>query len=190
MLHKELLAHKKAEAGHYRSARHILEIPKKTFNPAEAWRIEDKIVELLDFINDRKKWYTKFRTHILNKASKPFTKKEKMVMLRIFVPWYIHHKFVVIHPFSDGNGRTARLLMCLILRQEGLDYMSYPALINKIISDNKNKYLDALNDSDKGNYITGMYYMMEVLTKSYRITRMAERKYLAEKKKKINKLAS
>jgi Fic family protein len=31
----------------------------------------------------------------------------------------LHQKFVSIHPFSDGNGRTARLLMNLSLTEEG-----------------------------------------------------------------------
>jgi hypothetical protein len=42
----------------------------------------------------------------------------------------MHEKLVTIHPFIDGNGRTARLLMNLILLQHG-----YPITI--ISSENK-----------------------------------------------------
>lgn len=40
---------------------------------------------------------------------------------------FAHYQLVSIHPFSDGNGRTARLLMNLILLQNGYP----PAIINK-----------------------------------------------------------
>ncbi|MBM7645146.1 Fic family protein [Scopulibacillus daqui] len=50
-----------------------------------------------------------------------------------------HFKFVYIHPFSDGNGRTARLLMNLILMQYG-----YPPAIIKAKDENRLRYYEAL----------------------------------------------
>lgn len=54
----------------------------------------------------------------------------------------VHYKFVFIHPFYDGNGRTARLLMNLILmkfgyppviikKQERLEYYEYLEMANQ-----------------------------------------------------------
>lgn len=48
-----------------------------------------------------------------------------------------HFKLVSIHPFSDGNGRTARLLMNLLLMQSGYP----PAIIRK---DDRSLYIDSL----------------------------------------------
>jgi Fic family protein len=54
-----------------------------------------------------------------------------------------HHRFVSIHPFDDGNGRMARLLMNLLLMQS-----QYPPVVIKI--QQRNAYFTALSLADTG----------------------------------------
>lgn len=54
----------------------------------------------------------------------------------------MHYKLVAVHPFFDGNGRTARLLMNIILMQAG-----YPLSI--ILKNDRKKYYDVLAKADK-----------------------------------------
>jgi Fic family protein len=50
-----------------------------------------------------------------------------------------HYQFEAIHPFSDGNGRTGRILNLLYLVSQGL--ISQPILyLSKYIIDNKDEY--------------------------------------------------
>ncbi len=56
----------------------------------------------------------------------------------------LHYKFVRIHPFDDGNGRVARLLMNYHLIRNG-----YSPVIIK--SSDKRNYIFALNKADAGD---------------------------------------
>jgi len=57
-----------------------------------------------------------------------------------------HYRLVSIHPFVDGNGRTARLLMNLLLMQEGYP----PAIIRK---EDRSKYIDSIEKAQLGGSI-------------------------------------
>ena len=56
-----------------------------------------------------------------------------------------HHRFVWIHPFFDGNGRTARLVMNLLLMKWG-----YPPVI--VLKVDRMKYYRALEDANSFQY--------------------------------------
>jgi Fic family protein len=56
----------------------------------------------------------------------------------------VHTRFVSIHPFVDGNGRTMRLLMNLILLQNGY----VPAIIK---NKDRSGYLDAIESWQNNN---------------------------------------
>ena len=73
-----------------------------------------------------------------------------------------HHKFVWIHPFFDGNGRTVRLAMNLILMRKGFP----PAII---LSNDRKKYYDALNQANKGNYQKLMLLMCQAQERTLNI---------------------
>jgi len=69
-----------------------------------------------------------------------------------------HYKFVSVHPFTDGNGRTGRLLMNLILMQGG--FLS--AIIRK---EERKDYINAIEKGqlteDISDYINMMYSSIE-----------------------------
>ncbi len=57
--------------------------------------------------------------------------------------------FLAIHPFSDGNGRTGRLLTLMLLYQSGFDVGRYISL-ERIIEESKETYYEALERSSEG----------------------------------------
>jgi len=69
---------------------------------------------------------------------------EKLKLQTIKKASFIHHEFVRIHPFIDGNGRAARLLTNFYLIKNG-----YPPII--IQKEDRKKYYKTLNKADQGD---------------------------------------
>ncbi|MBI4412551.1 MAG: Fic family protein [Deltaproteobacteria bacterium] len=60
----------------------------------------------------------------------------------------IHFYTVYVHPFFDGNGRTARALMYHYLLKHGYDFMQYFS-ISKAIAANRKAYYDSLLNTEQ-----------------------------------------
>lgn len=79
---------------------------------------------------------------------------------------FMHHRFVWIHPFFDGNGRTVRLLMNLFLMQQGFP----PAII---LRNDRKKYYEALNQANSGKYEKLLLLVCQAVERSLDIYLMA-----------------
>jgi Fic family protein len=109
------------------------------FVPPNANKVSDLLDELIDFVN-----------------TNPLELND-IELAAIF-----HHKLVWIHPFFDGNGRTVRLAMNLLLMRCGFP----PAIILK---NDRKKYYEALNQANNGNYQKLMLLMCQALERSLNI---------------------
>ena len=124
-------------AGRIRNAG--VRIAGANFVPPNAAKVSDMLDELVDFINTNPDG--------LNDIE----------LASVF-----HHKLVWIHPFFDGNGRTVRLVMNLLLMRRGFP----PAIILK---NDRKKYYDALNQANNGNYHKLMLLMLQALERTLNI---------------------
>ncbi len=119
-------------AGRYRNSG--VRITGANFVPPNALKVDSLMTELINWVNESE-------TDIVIKSA-------------IF-----HHRFVWIHPFFDGNGRTARLMYNLLLMKEG-----YPPAI--ILKNDRKKYYDALNTANNGDYGKLLLLILQALERS------------------------
>ena len=108
-------------AGRFRTAG--VRIGGANFIPPNALKVTDMMDELIDWIN-----------------TPLYSLEDTLFHLAIF-----HHRFVWIHPFFDGNGRTVRLVFNLMLMKFGFP----PAII---LQQDRKKYYAALNKANEGDY--------------------------------------
>jgi len=73
-----------------------------------------------------------------------------------------HYRFVSIHPFVDGNGRTGRLLMNLMLMKNGYA----PIIIRPI---DRKRYLNALEAYQRGDSEKYTKFMLSALSRSFSV---------------------
>lgn len=105
-----------------------LKINKSTHQPPEWVRVEEYMSELLDFVD---------------REDSP-----KYDLLKAAIA---HHRFVWIHPFGNGNGRTVRLFTYAMLVKTGFN-VNVGRIINPtaVFCSNRNDYYNNLSLADTG----------------------------------------
>ncbi len=88
--------------------------------------------------------------------------KEKSSTNPIILAALFHYRFISIHPFDDGNGRVARILMNFILMQFG-----FPPVIIK--TDDKENYYAVLRLADADQLEPFIEYIADNLVRSLEI---------------------
>lgn len=86
----------------------------------------------------------------------------------------LHHYLTWIHPFSDGNGRVARLFLNFYLLQKG-----YPEIIIRIAD--RDNYYNALIDADGGNLLT----LIELFVENIRQTVSIYEEFINESERQL-----
>jgi Fic family protein len=130
---------KQVVPGEYKTQpNHVRTATGEIFHFAEPFAVPSKMADLFD-------WLGKQRTTV---AANP-----------ILVAATFHYEFVRIHPFDDGNGRMARLLMNLELMRAGFP----PAVIR---TEEKDSYFSALRQADGGNLVAFAEHIAERVERS------------------------
>lgn len=123
-LHRDALLGIHALAGNFRPS--TVKIVGSAHQPPDAWQVPVLIEELCDYVNDQ--WEAATALH-----------------LAAYVMWRLNW----IHPFADGNGRTARAVSYLVLCMKMGGRIAGTRTIPDLISQNKERYYSALEAADK-----------------------------------------
>ena len=121
---------------------------KKIYTPPEG---EEKVRELLD------NWLS-----FLHEESDGIDPLIKLAVQ--------HYQFEAIHPFSDGNGRTGRIVNLLYLIQRGLLDTPILYLSGYIIKNKKEYYQRLLNVTSNGAWIDWVLYFLDAIAETSRWT--------------------
>ena len=76
-----------------------------------------------------------------------------------------HAELVLIHPFREGNGRTARLLTLLMALQAGLPALDFGGITGR----KRKEYFSAVQVALSGDYEPMRKIFSDVLSRTHRI---------------------
>ncbi len=96
---------------------------------------------------------------LMNKIFSAYS-KQKQAMHPVELASWAHCNIVQVHPFTDGNGRTARLVMNWMLIKN-----HFPPVVIEV--KNKERYYNAIEEADKGKTINFANFIAQQLLEQY-----------------------
>lgn len=116
-------------AGSFRNCTVMISGSKHT--PPSPTLVQELMVDLIDFINRKD--------------------PPKYDLIKVAL---VHHRFGWIHPFTNGNGRTVRLLTYAMLLKYGFNVNTAGRIINPtaVFCNDRNKYYEMLSEADTGTH--------------------------------------
>lgn len=87
-----------------------------------------------------------FQTEILNKLLNEYVKLDSVLFIEDLAR--AHAELLYIHPFREGNGRTARVLLNLMLRKNGREPLDFSKINEELFQ----QYVIAVQSSAMKNY--------------------------------------
>jgi len=134
-LHAMLFSGRRAKPSPYRDGQNVVRDGEGTivYMPPEAHDVPGLMSELIDWIHSAQ---TDYAAPVIAGVA--------------------HYQFVTIHPFYDGNGRSARMLATWILHKGGYDLGKFYAL-EEFYADDLDRYYNALITHPHHNYYFGRH---------------------------------
>jgi len=120
--------------------------------------------------------HTEVKKHLLNFFKWYSANKNKLHPFELAA--LSHAKLTWIHPFEDGNGRTARTIMNFILTKKG-----YPMFF--IPFEKREEYYQSLDIADKGKYKEYTNKMLQLIIDQIRIYKHDKKKDRAKNSTKL-----
>lgn len=150
-----------SRAGAWRD--HLVKISNSEHQPPEPYDVADYMRELVEYIN------TDTDSHL--------------DLVRIAIA---NHRFVWIHPFGNGNGRTDRLLTYALLCKRGYIVPSKMRMFNPtaVFAGDREKYYDMLSlaDDNTDEHLLDWcsYFLDGILAEVRKNEKLADQKFVAD----------
>ena len=111
-------------AGEYRPC----EVDVGEYEPPQHYRVDDLMDDLVNQVN--RQWQS-----------------SDAIVLSSYVLWRLNH----IHPFINGNGRTARAACYFVLCVKSGGWLGGKSTLPTLLHQNREDYIEALKSADRGN---------------------------------------